>query len=63
MSARHMGASVSLERCAWQLFEEVYGGRDEIDLADWLGTPIAGQPARASHPPARTARWWGHCAL
>eukprot|EP00959_Pyramimonas_sp_CCMP1952_P065112 1359402-Pyramimonas_sp.AAC.1 len=37
---------MSLERYADELFEEIYAGHYEINLADWMGTPIAGQPAQ-----------------
>eukprot|EP00959_Pyramimonas_sp_CCMP1952_P330293 6915896-Pyramimonas_sp.AAC.2 len=36
---------MSLEIDANELYEEISTGHDEIDLADWLGIPIAGQPA------------------
>eukprot|EP00959_Pyramimonas_sp_CCMP1952_P315602 6605550-Pyramimonas_sp.AAC.1 len=45
MAARYLSASVSFENCASELFEEVFIGHNGIDLADWLGIPIAGQPA------------------
>eukprot|EP00959_Pyramimonas_sp_CCMP1952_P385658 8082025-Pyramimonas_sp.AAC.1 len=45
MAARYLSASVSLENCADELFEEILTGRSGIDLAGWLGSPIAGQPA------------------
>eukprot|EP00959_Pyramimonas_sp_CCMP1952_P169801 3547657-Pyramimonas_sp.AAC.1 len=28
-----------------ELFEEIFTGHNEIDQADWLGIPIAGQPS------------------
>eukprot|EP00959_Pyramimonas_sp_CCMP1952_P230140 4811681-Pyramimonas_sp.AAC.1 len=36
---------MSLENYADGLFEEVFAGHNDIDLADWLGMPIAGRPA------------------
>eukprot|EP00959_Pyramimonas_sp_CCMP1952_P040316 843282-Pyramimonas_sp.AAC.1 len=36
---------MSLENYADGLFEEVFTGHNDIDLADWLGMPIAGQAA------------------
>eukprot|EP00959_Pyramimonas_sp_CCMP1952_P131621 2752074-Pyramimonas_sp.AAC.1 len=57
MAARYLSASMSLESYADGLFEVAFAGRDGIDLADWLGAPIAGQPADVecvenSHMPA-----------
>eukprot|EP00959_Pyramimonas_sp_CCMP1952_P255359 5333572-Pyramimonas_sp.AAC.2 len=40
------GASMSLETCAGELFEEIYVGHDQVIPADWLGIRSAGQPAR-----------------
>eukprot|EP00959_Pyramimonas_sp_CCMP1952_P160000 3346659-Pyramimonas_sp.AAC.1 len=45
MAARYLRASMALENYADELFEEVFAGHDDIDLAEWLGVPIAGQPA------------------
>eukprot|EP00959_Pyramimonas_sp_CCMP1952_P216719 4532200-Pyramimonas_sp.AAC.1 len=45
MAARYLSASLSLENSADELFEEVFTCHSDIDLADWLGIPIAGQPA------------------
>eukprot|EP00959_Pyramimonas_sp_CCMP1952_P444425 9304949-Pyramimonas_sp.AAC.1 len=45
MAARYACASMSLENYIDALFEEIFTGHSEIDLADWLGIPIAGQPA------------------
>eukprot|EP00959_Pyramimonas_sp_CCMP1952_P016258 344179-Pyramimonas_sp.AAC.1 len=45
MAARYLSASMSLENYADELFEEVFAGHSEIDLADWLGIPIAGHTA------------------
>eukprot|EP00959_Pyramimonas_sp_CCMP1952_P126346 2642643-Pyramimonas_sp.AAC.1 len=45
MAARHPSASMTLENCADELFEAAFTGHNDIDLAEWLGVPIAGQPA------------------
>eukprot|EP00959_Pyramimonas_sp_CCMP1952_P284512 5947713-Pyramimonas_sp.AAC.1 len=45
MAARHLCASMNLENYADELFEEVFAGHGDIDLAEWPGLPIAGQPA------------------
>eukprot|EP00959_Pyramimonas_sp_CCMP1952_P257847 5388590-Pyramimonas_sp.AAC.1 len=45
MAARYRSSSMTLENCADELFEEVLTGHNDIDLAEWLGMPIAGQPA------------------
>eukprot|EP00959_Pyramimonas_sp_CCMP1952_P197005 4119401-Pyramimonas_sp.AAC.1 len=45
MAAGYLRASMSFENCADELFEEMHVGHNEINLADWLGMPIAGQPA------------------
>eukprot|EP00959_Pyramimonas_sp_CCMP1952_P043281 905723-Pyramimonas_sp.AAC.1 len=45
MAARYLSASTSLENYADELFEKIFIGHSEIDLADWLGIPIAGQTA------------------
>eukprot|EP00959_Pyramimonas_sp_CCMP1952_P350971 7352890-Pyramimonas_sp.AAC.1 len=63
MAARHLCASVSIERYAGELFEEVHVGHDEINQADWVGIHIAEQPGSmriSTCPPIRTARWRGH---
>eukprot|EP00959_Pyramimonas_sp_CCMP1952_P213045 4457499-Pyramimonas_sp.AAC.1 len=44
-AAKYLRASASLERYADELFEEIYVGQYDINLADWLGIPIAWQPA------------------
>eukprot|EP00959_Pyramimonas_sp_CCMP1952_P451887 9461348-Pyramimonas_sp.AAC.1 len=44
MAAGHLNASMALENYADELFEEVFPGHDDIDMAEWLGAPIAGQP-------------------
>eukprot|EP00959_Pyramimonas_sp_CCMP1952_P336872 7054014-Pyramimonas_sp.AAC.1 len=44
MAARDLRASMNLEDYADDLFEEVFTGRGDIDLAEWLGIPTAGQP-------------------
>eukprot|EP00959_Pyramimonas_sp_CCMP1952_P164965 3448243-Pyramimonas_sp.AAC.1 len=44
MAAMSLSASISLENCADELFEEVFTGHSDTDLADWLGIPNAGQP-------------------
>eukprot|EP00959_Pyramimonas_sp_CCMP1952_P249120 5207644-Pyramimonas_sp.AAC.1 len=36
---------MSLDSYAGRLFEEACTGHNDIDLADWLGMPIAGRPA------------------
>eukprot|EP00959_Pyramimonas_sp_CCMP1952_P199193 4166429-Pyramimonas_sp.AAC.1 len=36
---------MALENYADELFEEVFTGHSDIDLAEWSGAPIAGQPA------------------
>eukprot|EP00959_Pyramimonas_sp_CCMP1952_P287949 6021682-Pyramimonas_sp.AAC.1 len=36
---------MTFENYADELFEEVIAGRSDIDLAEWLAAPIAGQPA------------------
>eukprot|EP00959_Pyramimonas_sp_CCMP1952_P195312 4083882-Pyramimonas_sp.AAC.1 len=36
---------MNLENYSDELFEEVFTGHNDIDLAEWLGIPIAGQPA------------------
>eukprot|EP00959_Pyramimonas_sp_CCMP1952_P039828 832745-Pyramimonas_sp.AAC.1 len=45
MAARYWSANMSLENSAGELFEELLTGHNEINLANWLGMPIAGQPA------------------
>eukprot|EP00959_Pyramimonas_sp_CCMP1952_P109201 2283917-Pyramimonas_sp.AAC.1 len=45
MVARYLSACMSLENYVDGLLEEVFTGHNDIDLADWLGMPIAGQPA------------------
>eukprot|EP00959_Pyramimonas_sp_CCMP1952_P101610 2125810-Pyramimonas_sp.AAC.1 len=45
MAARHLNASMALESEADELFEELFAGHGDVDLAEWLGVPIAGQPA------------------
>eukprot|EP00959_Pyramimonas_sp_CCMP1952_P315884 6611453-Pyramimonas_sp.AAC.1 len=45
MAAGYLSASVTLEIRADELFEGVLTGHDDIDLAEWLGRPIAGQPS------------------
>eukprot|EP00959_Pyramimonas_sp_CCMP1952_P406633 8522568-Pyramimonas_sp.AAC.1 len=45
VAARYLCASTNLENYSDELFEEVFTGHGDIDLAEWLGIPIAGQPA------------------
>eukprot|EP00959_Pyramimonas_sp_CCMP1952_P428284 8970453-Pyramimonas_sp.AAC.1 len=45
MAARYLSADMALANYADELFEEVFAGHDDVDLAEWLGVPIAGQPA------------------
>eukprot|EP00959_Pyramimonas_sp_CCMP1952_P102417 2142373-Pyramimonas_sp.AAC.1 len=45
VTARYLCASMSLDNYAGELFGEIFSGHNEIDLANWLGMPIAGQPA------------------
>eukprot|EP00959_Pyramimonas_sp_CCMP1952_P298000 6233754-Pyramimonas_sp.AAC.1 len=45
MAARYLSASMSFENYSDELFEEMHVGHDELNLADRLGMPIAGQPA------------------
>eukprot|EP00959_Pyramimonas_sp_CCMP1952_P110826 2318731-Pyramimonas_sp.AAC.1 len=42
MAAGHLSASATLENCAGELFEEVFTGHKDNDLAEWLGTPNRG---------------------
>eukprot|EP00959_Pyramimonas_sp_CCMP1952_P038049 796240-Pyramimonas_sp.AAC.1 len=44
-AARYLSASVALENYAGELFEEVLAGHDDIEMAEWLGMPIAGPSA------------------
>eukprot|EP00959_Pyramimonas_sp_CCMP1952_P178953 3741069-Pyramimonas_sp.AAC.1 len=44
MAAAYLSASVTLENFADELFEEVFSGHDDIDLAEWLGVPSRGNP-------------------
>eukprot|EP00959_Pyramimonas_sp_CCMP1952_P438802 9186623-Pyramimonas_sp.AAC.1 len=43
MAARYLNVSMSLENCAAELLEDIFTGHNGINLADWLGMPIAGQ--------------------
>eukprot|EP00959_Pyramimonas_sp_CCMP1952_P275082 5750574-Pyramimonas_sp.AAC.1 len=45
MAARYFSASMTLENYTDELFEEAFTGHSDIDLEEWLGVPIAGQPA------------------
>eukprot|EP00959_Pyramimonas_sp_CCMP1952_P320489 6706698-Pyramimonas_sp.AAC.1 len=52
---------MSLNSYADELSEEMFTGHNEIDLADWPGMPIAGQPADVEfvedfHMPAEADR-------
>eukprot|EP00959_Pyramimonas_sp_CCMP1952_P331074 6932927-Pyramimonas_sp.AAC.1 len=45
MVAGYLSASTTLENCADELFDGVFTSHDDIDSAEWLGIPVAGQPA------------------
>eukprot|EP00959_Pyramimonas_sp_CCMP1952_P064636 1349021-Pyramimonas_sp.AAC.1 len=45
VAAGYISASLALENYADELFDEARAGHDDIDAAEWLGAPIAGQPA------------------
>eukprot|EP00959_Pyramimonas_sp_CCMP1952_P054781 1144768-Pyramimonas_sp.AAC.1 len=45
VAAGYLSGSVALDNYADELFEEVFTGHNDIDMAEWLSVPIAGQPA------------------
>eukprot|EP00959_Pyramimonas_sp_CCMP1952_P382349 8011753-Pyramimonas_sp.AAC.1 len=59
MAASHRSASVSLERYAGELFEEIFVGDEEINWRTGRACPSRGNLRRSSssRTPARPPRW------
>eukprot|EP00959_Pyramimonas_sp_CCMP1952_P306172 6407607-Pyramimonas_sp.AAC.1 len=62
-AAMHLSANAHLESFADELFEEIFIGHNEIDLADWLACPsrgslpISSASRTSACPPKEMARW------